>query len=147
MQDIVTAAAAAMTIRTKDDLRSIFARAKTQGVIINTDKWLRARALIAVFGGVTEALVTGRPPHDVLDSYECEGDVRGFVEDCHLVCREVEAVSFCEDAKNRALTLLCRPDVVAAVNTVALSLPRCGRVTGRQIISTIEAAIRSRDFN
>ena len=62
-----------------ENLRELMETAREQGC--DVEKWLRARAVIAVAGAVAESGYRGVPWDEVWDEYESEDDMRSLVGD------------------------------------------------------------------
>jgi hypothetical protein len=70
---------------TKQHIVEAIKLAKDDG--LDVAPWLRARMLISTLASVAEAKHTGRQVDDVWNSPECEGDLKGAVEDGIYACR------------------------------------------------------------
>ena len=122
-----------------NEIRKAVAEARITGANIHT--WVKAKALIAVFGAAAEARFRGVQIEEIWLSYACENDMHGFAGDCKVCDLDDHAIGdYVTSALGVATDLIADPDVWRAVQAIAEMLPNRGRVEGREIASTALAA-------
>ena len=118
--------------------------AKDEG--IDVTRWLRARMLITTLGPVAEAGHTGRFVDDVWNSIECEGDLKGAVEDGKWAGLPNEQIIFyINEAIDRSVVLMGQANVQRAVHALADALPVSGKLKGQRAVSIITRALAGAD--
>lgn len=118
--------------------------AKEEGIDIT--RWLRARMLITTLGPVAEAGRTGRSVHDVWNSVECEGDLKGAVEDGIWAGLPTEQIAgYINEALEKSAILMSQTNVQRAVNALADALPVSGKLKGQRAVSIITRALAGTD--
>jgi hypothetical protein len=113
--------------------------AETQGFDISD--WLRASILIAVSGPAAEARHTGRDIQTILNGYEGEGDLnkaKAMRSYAGLSASQID--DFIAEGIVRAKELMSRPDVWAAVISVANAIPDRGGMSGERVARLVHAA-------
>ena len=115
--------------------------AKEKGADI--DRWLKARAVISVFGPAAEAVATETPFMDVWESYGAETDVRGLIEDSMIAGKtSVDEISALEQqGLSQVLEYLSKTEVCNAVEALANHIHRHGTTSGRKAASIIRKAL------
>jgi hypothetical protein len=113
--------------------------AREKGADIN--RWLKARAVIAVFGAATESLLRKVPFQDVLEGYEAEDDVRSLYRDCELAGASDEFEAVMQGGVDRVRDYLLTPEVVNAVNALTDHIHRHGSTSGKRAAKIIRNAM------
>ena len=124
-------------------LRHVVMKAGAAGA--DTQKWLKAKALIMACGTAAEAKLLSVNFDTVWQRPAAAGDLGDIIRDCHLAGVDtpeaINAVS--EEAADRAITLFERKDVWRAVLAVADILPAKGVVKGDRIARIVLASMAS----
>lgn len=119
-----------------DLMVEIVAAARAAGADI--DAWLRARALICIFGSIAEALYTRKPFEEIWNGYEAENDMRNIVGDCMIAGMGDAAEAIIDAAVERAKVEVARPGMLDALNALSRHLHDHGTTKGRLAVSIIE---------
>ena len=90
----------------------------------NIEKWVKSRALDAVFGPMAEFRFTGRVVP--LTAYEYRSDLEQLVHDCTIAGLDSELDDVIRGAIDRGAQLLQRPEVGAAIDALAKELQAMG---------------------
>ncbi len=110
---------------------------------IDVIPWAKAKAIISMFGPVAEAIYTHREIATVVNSYQCEGDVKDALRDCMLARKSTdEATEDIEIAIDIAADRLADPRIWQAVLRLADSLPAQGRLEGKMAAEIIGRVLR-----
>ena len=115
------------------------AEARDKGADI--EKWLRARALIAVMGPVVEAGITKQNIDDIINSDECENDIRVIVTDCDMAGVRDQFEEYINAAIEQAIEHLTKPDINNALNKLAAHVFRNDKTDGKTAARIIKAAL------
>jgi hypothetical protein len=107
--------------------------------------WAANKVFIAMAGPTAESKFTARPIDEVVNSYECENDLRDAMRDCLLAGMTTdEATNVCDNALNLTARIFAERDIWHAVVTLADRLPANGRLEGHRAASIILEALRSK---
>jgi hypothetical protein len=131
-------------IESRDLIMECVKAARASGADI--DKWLHARAIIAVSGAMAEAKFKRRTFEDVWAGYECENDVAEIVGEGICAGLEAAAVETIIDrATEVSEKMMAQPEIWRAVLKLAAALPLTGRIAGEQVIDVIARALKAQD--
>ena len=129
-------------LEAKDFLTEVVSSARERGA--NISSWLNARALIAVFGACAEASMTRQSANDVWNSYECEDDLNGIIQDgvvAGLSADDIEALI--SSAFRRAAECMQRQEVRKAIDQLAKAIHRGGSMEGTQAVQIIRKTMEA----
>jgi hypothetical protein len=129
---------------TKQHIVEAIKLAKDDG--LDVAPWLRARMLISTLASVAEAKHTGRQVDDVWNSPECEGDLKGAVEDGIYAGLPTDQIAvFIGLALDQSEALLKQTNVQRAIQALAEALPISGRLKGQRAVFIISRALAAAD--
>lgn len=142
----------------KPFIAEFFAGLRADGRSPDTGDWLRARALIAVMGAISEALAAATEHGEttmkqvaeralaLLNSDACDGDVETFTEDCAIAgdARPDTVRQYLTDAFSRGLQLLQRSEIHGALTLIAALVMRKGGASGEEVVQILNARLARR---
>lgn len=126
------------------EIAKVMVRCRSTGLDI--EKWLRAKALIIVFGSAAEAKYLSKSFADVWNSHANEADAKDAIRDCFLagVTDEQAIEAVLNDAAIRSKQLLDQAAVWRAVLALADELPVAGKFEGKKAAAIISRTIAER---
>jgi hypothetical protein len=111
---------------------------------MDLSRWMRAKLFIIAMGPAAEARFSGKPIADVLQTPDCEGDLKDMVWTCAAAGIEDD------DESNHQFQMACvraehvvRQDAAwAAINRLAEAFPARGRFDGKRAVEILSVAFR-----
>jgi hypothetical protein len=141
--DTATSAAHTLSGRQSFDLvKEVLTAGRNEGIDVNA--WVEARATIAVFGTMVEAVQRKMTFADVWNGDEAEADLRGIVGDgvaAGLSPDEINAVI--ASAAERVVDYLQQTNVYDAVKALGGHLRRHGTTSGKRAAAIIRDAMKA----
>jgi hypothetical protein len=109
---------------------------------IDVARWAVLKAFVCLAGAAAEAKFSGRPPDEVMESYECENDVADALRACKLAGLSTEEAAQCVCGElDQAVEFFAEPQIWRAVLALADGLPVAGRLQGKRAAAIIGDAL------
>jgi hypothetical protein len=115
---------------------------------MDLSRWMRAKLLIIAMGPAAEARFSGKPMADVLQTPDCQGDLKDMVWTCAAagIFRSHED----DDETDHQIQMACvhaehvvRQDASwAAINRLAEAFPARGRFDGKRAVEILSVGVR-----